>query len=125
MEIIKEGNVNSEELKDRTKKFAIATIHFVQQLPKAYEVKIIGSQLIRSSTSVAANYRAACRSRSQNEFYSKICIVVEEADESIFWLEVLNEAKMAGGEKLEVLMKEATELTQIFASTRKTLKSNL
>jgi four helix bundle protein len=76
------GKVDSEELNNRTKRFAIEIIQFFQSLPKSDEIKITGGQLVRAATSVAANYRAACRSRSKNEFYSKICIVVEETDES-------------------------------------------
>ena len=117
--------MNSDELKERTKHFAIKIIKFFQSLPKSDEVRIIGNQLVKSSTSVASNYRAACRSRSQNEFYSKICIVVEECDESLFWLELIDESQIAGGELLQDLVKEANELTQIFSSTRKTLKLKL
>jgi four helix bundle protein len=117
--------VDSEELKNRTKRFAIEIIHFAQQLPKSYEVRIIGGQLVRAATSVAANYRAACRARSKSEFYSKICVVVEESDESLFWLEILEEAKLAEGEKFQKLIKEAEELVQIFSSSRKTIKENL
>ena len=117
--------MDSEELKNRTKRFAIEIIHFLQTLPKSDEIKIIKGQLVRAATSVAANYPAACRSRSKNEFYSKICIVVEESDESLFWLEVLEESKLADGEKLQLLKNEAQELVQIFSSTRKTLKENM
>jgi four helix bundle protein len=116
--------VNSEELKDRTKRFAINIIKFAQTLPKTDECRIIEKQLIKSSTSVAANYRAACRARSKNEFYSKICIVLEECDESLFWLEVIIEAELSTAEILHLLKKEALELTQIFSSSRKTIKLN-
>ena len=124
-DLVIEGKVDSEELKIRTKRFAIEIIQFVQALPKSDEIKIINGQLVRAATSVAANYRAACRSRSKNEFYAKICIVVEESDESLFWLEVLEETNLAYGEKLISLKKESEELVQIFSSTRKTLKQNL
>jgi len=124
-DLVIEGKVDAEELKIRTKRFAIEIIQFVQALPKSDEIKIINGQLVRAATSVAANYRAACRSRSKNEFYAKICIVVEESDESLFWLEVLEEANLANGEKLKSLKKESKELVQIFSSARKTLKSNL
>jgi four helix bundle protein len=73
----------------RTKNFALDNIRFFKSLPKTDEARIIGKQLLRSSTSVASNYRAACRSRSRQEFYAKICIVVEESDETLFWLELL------------------------------------
>jgi four helix bundle protein len=124
-DLVIEGKVDAEELKIRTKRFAIEIIQFVQVLPKSDEIKIINGQLVRAATSVAANYRAACRSRSKNEFYAKICIVVEESDESLFWLEVIEEAKLGEGEKLQNLIKESKELVQIFSSTRKTLKQNL
>jgi len=117
--------VDSEELKNWTKRFAIEIIHFLQTLPKSDEIKIIKGQLVRAATSVAANYPAACRSRSKNEFYSKICIVVEESDESLFWLEIIEEANLGSGEDLQKLKKEAEELVHIFSATRKTLKEKL
>lgn len=81
-----------EQMKQRTKTFALRVIRLFQALPKTSEAAVIGKQLLRSATSVAANYRAACRSRSNAEFYSKISIVIVEADESLFWLEILTEA---------------------------------
>ena len=79
-----------EVLKQRTKDFALRIIRLFQALPKTDEARIIGKQLLRSTTSVASNYRAACRARSDAEFFSKISIVVEEADETLFWLELLS-----------------------------------
>lgn len=84
----------AEAFKSRTKKFVVDNINFFKTLPKTEEAKIIGRQLLRSSSSVGANYRAACRARSQAEFHAKLSIVVEEADESVFWMEVLIEAKI-------------------------------
>lgn len=81
-----------EQMKQRTKTFVLRVIRLFQALQKTTEAAVIGKQLLRSGTSVAANYRAACRSRSNAEFYSKISIVIEEADESLFWLEILTEA---------------------------------
>ncbi len=81
-----------EEFKARTKRFVIDCISLFRQLPKTEEARIIGRQLLRSSSSVGANYRAACRARSRTEFHAKISIVVEEADETLFWLEILIEA---------------------------------
>lgn len=79
----------AEDFKNRTKQFAVDIIKFCRTLPKSREANIIKNQLIRSSSSVASNYRAACRARSGKEFYAKLCIVVEEADESVFWLEMI------------------------------------
>lgn len=89
-----ESNAKIEALKNRTKTFALNTISLFQSLPKTEEARIIGRQLLRSSTSVAANYRATCRARSEAEFFSKISIVVEESDESLFWLEILQDSKI-------------------------------
>lgn len=89
-----------EAFKRRTKLLSLRIIKLFQALPKTDEARIIGKQLLRAATSVAANYRAACRSRSEAEFFSKISIVVEEADETLFWLEILNEAKIVTTEKL-------------------------
>ncbi len=114
--------MTAEELKTRTKLFAIRNINLYRNLPKTEEAKIIGRQLLRSATSVGANYRAACRARSNDEFYSKISIVVEEADETMFWHELLLEAGIIKAEKLEGLMKEANEIIAIMVSTRKSIK---
>ena len=111
-----------EGLKTRTKQFAIRILKLYQALPKTHDYQIVGKQLIRSGTSVASNYRAACRARSQNEFFSKISIVVEEADETAFWLEVLIESEMMSQEKLDLLLKETLELTKIMATARKNSK---
>ncbi|MDT3405033.1 four helix bundle protein [Mucilaginibacter terrae] len=75
----------AEQFRNRTKRFVIDIINLYRLLPRSVEAQVIGKQLLRSASSVGANYRAACRGRSQAEFYSKICIVVEEADESLFW----------------------------------------
>ncbi len=89
------------------------------------EGQVIGRQLLRSATSVAANYRAAGRARSKAEFYSKLCIVVEEADEVVFWLEIIQESKMSDSQELILLRKEALELLYIFSASRKTARENL
>ena len=89
----------AELLRVRTKDFALRTIKLYQNLPKNEEARIIGKQLLRSSTSVAANYRASCRARSDAEYYAKICIVVEETDESLFWIEILSEANIMSDTK--------------------------
>lgn len=111
----------AENLKKRTKKFAIEIIFLYRRLPKTEEARIIGKQLLRSATSVASNYRAVCRARSDNEFFAKISIVVEEADETIFWLELLSESKIYEIEK--ELIQEANEIQAIMSASRKTMKA--
>ncbi len=117
--------MDSDQLIQRTKSFALEVIRFFQRLPKTDEAKIIGKQLLRSGTSVASNYRAACRSRSKQEFYSKVCIVVEESDESLFWLELIRDSGIQNNDNINSLMKEAEELLYIFAATRKSVKLSL
>lgn len=114
----------AEEFKARTKKFAIDVIIFCKSMPKTEESFIIKKQLIKSSTSVAANYRAVCRTRSDAEFFSKLSIVVEEADESVFWFEVIAEAKILNNKETERLLNEATEVLKIVSKSRKTAKEN-
>jgi four helix bundle protein len=112
--------VNREELKKRTKEFALGVIRVVEALPPTIAGKNIGNQIMRSGTSVAANYRAACRARSRAEFAAKLGTVVEEADETAFWLEIIDEAGILPKERIELLLKEANELSAIFVSSRKT-----
>jgi four helix bundle protein len=111
----------AEQFRSRTKKFVVDNIRFFRTLPKTEEAKIIGKQLLRSSSSVGANYRAACRSRSQAEFHSKLSIVVEETDESMFWMEVLTEAEIVKANDVGPLMKEANEILKVVSSARKTI----
>jgi len=111
----------AEAFKLRTKKFALAVLKLYQAMPKRGEYLIIGNQLLKSATSVASNYRAACRARSKAEFFSKISIVVEEADESLFWLEVLLEGNLMPADELIPLIKESTEITAIVSSARKNI----
>jgi len=116
--------MNSGELKERTKRLAVRVIEFSGQLPFDDASRIIRKQLIRSATSVAANYRAACRARSRSDFINKLGIVEEEADETVFWLEMLEETRKASSESLMPLKREFQELTAIFTASRKTAKSN-
>lgn len=111
-------------LKDRTKQFAIRIVAVVRSLPPSREGSVIGNQLLRSGTAVAANYRAVCRARSRAEFISKMSIVVEEADETAFWLELLADTKVIPKDKLAPLLKEANELLAICAATLRTAKYN-
>ena len=112
--------VTADELRSRTKQFALRTMRLFRSLPRSPEVDVVGRQLVRSGTSVAANYRAACRGRSHAEFLAKLCIVVEEADESLFWLEMLVESGAVAKARLALLIKEAEELLAIFSAARKT-----
>ena len=111
-----------EKLKLRTKQLALSAISLFRILPKTEEARIVGRQLIRSATSVAANYRAACRARSGAEYFAKLSIVVEEADETLFWLEILEEAQILPVPNVENLRKEATEVLAIMATARKNTK---
>lgn len=113
----------AETFRTRTKKFVVDNIKFFRTLPKTEEAKIIGRQLLRSSSSVGANYRAACRSRSQAEFHSKLSTVVEEADESAFWMEVLIEAEVVDESSLEYLLDEAKQILKIVSASRKTVSN--
>ncbi len=114
--------MDSDELKRRTKQFALRVIRLVELLPKGRTADVIGHQLLRSGTSVGANYRAACRAKSNADFISKMGIVEEEADESIYWMELLIESGILRIEKLESLMKEADELVAITVSSINTAK---
>ncbi len=109
-----------EQLKVRTKKFALDVIALVSELPRTLIAEIVGRQLVRCSTSVGANYRAACRGRSRAEFTAKIAIVLEEADETHYWLEILHDCGLFTGPSVHALMQEANELIAIFAASRKT-----
>ncbi|MFN3918619.1 MAG: four helix bundle protein [Flavobacteriales bacterium] len=116
--------MNKEDLKRRTKQFALRIIKLVEELPNTKTGNVIGNQIIRSGTSVAANYRASCRARSSADFISKITIVEEEADETLFWLELIVESGLMKKERLQELIKEADELTAIFTASGKTAKAN-
>ena len=109
------------QFRQRTKTLAIDIIKLYGSLQKSDELRIIGKQLIRSATSTAANFRAACRARSKAERYSKMCIVVEEADETVFWLEVLKDLGILQGQ-LQDIEKEAMEILKVMATSRRKLK---
>jgi four helix bundle protein len=111
-------------MRTRTKEFAKSVIHLCRELPTTQEGKLIGGQVFRSGTSVGANYRAACRGRSKADFVSKLGIALEEADETLFWLEILSETNGVNTEKLLPLMQEARELMAIFIASLNTAKGN-
>lgn len=117
--------MNEEELKKRTKNFALRVMKLVSILPKNIESRSIGSQLIRCGTSVGANYRAACRSRSKVEFIAKLGIVEEEADESAFWMELIIESGLMKRELVEPLLQEANEITAIMTASRRAASGRL
>jgi len=112
----------AEKLKHQTKLFAIGIIKMYRTLPKTTEAQIISRQLLRSSTSLAANYRAACRARSKAEFTAKKCIVVEETDENVFWIELLVETNVISLKSIKGLNAEINELLAIFSTARRTAK---
>jgi four helix bundle protein len=114
--------VNPEELKARSKAFAVRVVKMTEALPKTRAADIVARQLIRSATSVGANYRAACRARSHKEFTARIGIVEEEADESLYWLEILVETGLMTESKLKGLIREADELTAIFTAASYTAR---
>jgi len=111
-----------QDLKGRTKQFALHILRLYQALPSREEARIVGRQLLRSGTSVAANYRAACRARSRAEFVAKLGLVLEESDETTFWLELLLDAGIVNNEEVRILTKEAEELTSIFVTSLRTAK---
>lgn len=112
--------MNEQDMLDRTKYFALRIMNLVGALPRTVQGRAIANQLMRSGTSVAANYRAACRARSKAEFISKLGTVEEEADESSFWLELIIEGNLLSENKVRSLLTEAGELTAITASSKKT-----
>jgi len=117
--------VNSSHLKDRTKAFAIAIVKLVEAMPRSRNGYVIGNQLLRAGTSVAANYRSACRARSRRDFISKMGIVEEEADETELWLELAAEARVADPTIVSSLRKEAGELLSIVVASIRTARQAL
>lgn len=118
--------MNSKELQNRSKKFALEIIKFIEILPNTRVGWTFTDQIIRSSTSVAANYRAVCRARSDKEFVSKMGTVIEEADETLFWLEMIDESHIIDSQSdIYQLKKEANELVSIFVSSVITVRKRL
>jgi len=112
--------MTERELLQRTKQFALRIFKLVGALPQTIQGRAVAAQLIRSGTSVAANYGAACRARSKSEFVAKLGLVEEEADESAFWLELIIETKLLDAAKVKPLLTEADEIVAIMASSKKT-----
>jgi four helix bundle protein len=111
--------MDKRELQDRTKQFALRALKLADALPHSAAGRAISSQLVRAATSIGANYRSACRARSRAEFAAKLGIALEEADESLYWLELVRDGKLVPEDELSLLLKEADELTAILASGRK------
>ncbi len=111
-----------DQLRKRTKNFALAILRLVDTLPRTRSADVLGRQLTRSGTSVGANYRAACRARSRSDFIAKMKIVEEETDETLYWLELLHEAEIAPESQLGELIREANELLAITVSSIKTAR---
>ncbi len=119
------GNVmNADDLKRRTKVFALRIIKLVESLPPGRAADVIGRQLVKCGTSVGANYRAGCRAKSRADFIAKLGIVEEEADESIFWMEMLLESGLKREEQVENLIAEADQLVSIFVSSINTARGH-
>lgn len=119
------STMTRDALKTRTKQFALRTIRLCESLPETRASNVIANQLIRAGTSVGANYRAACRARSTKDFVNKLGVVIEESDESGYWMELIIEAKLMSDTRVVDLMKEADELTAIFTASHKTASMSL
>ena len=115
-------NSRPEQLRDRTKAFALRVIRLFRSLPYKTDTQVLGKQLLRCGTSVAANYRAVCRARSKAEFVARLGIVAEEADKAVLWLELLIESGILRSELTEGLLKEARELAAILTASRETAR---
>ena len=122
---MKEKEIFIEKMKGKTKKFAVDVIGFCDSLKTCKASGVITYQLVKSSSSTGANYRAACKARSKKEFFSKICIVVEEIDESEYWLEVISDANLSNNKnELERLLKEANEINRIMSKAKNSSYNN-
>ncbi len=117
--------MTTNELKLRTKNFSLTIIDLVEKLPNSISVRVVANQIVKSGTSVGANYRAVCRARSDREFVSKMNIVLEEADETLFWIEIIMGKQWINKPELEVIWKEGNELTAIFVSSLKTVNDRI
>ena len=116
--------MNTDEMKERTRAFALRIIHLVETLPRTRTADVIGKQLLRCGTSVGANYRASCRARSQADFVAKMGIVEEEADETIYWIELLVESDLMKKERVVNLLDEANQIVAIVVSSIRTARGN-
>jgi len=117
--------MNKDELRGRTKQFALHVTQLCRILPNTPDGRMIANQLLRSGTSVGTNYRAVCRARSKAEFASRSAVVLEEADESVFWLELLAEGAVSTSQLVAPLRAEAEELVRIFGSAEHTARTQI
>jgi four helix bundle protein len=115
--------MNPDELRTRTRAFSLRVVKLVQTLPKNMIADVLGKQVLRCATSVGANYRAACRAQSGAMFIAKLSIVVEEADETVYWLELIRDASLVKPELLAELIDEAEQILKIMAASRKTARN--
>jgi four helix bundle protein len=115
--------MNEHEFKRRTKRLGLGVIEFVETMPRMRTADVIGRQLLRCATSIGANYRAACRGRSPADMIAKLGIVEEEADETMYWLEMLVESKLAAEERVAALLKETDEILAMTVASIKTLRN--
>ena len=115
--------MDKEELKERTMRFALAVLELVDELPRTQKGRVVTFQLVKAATSVGANYRAACRARSKAEYLSKLQTVLEEADESHFWLDLIGRSQLMPEQRVKSTLAEANELTAIFNSTLHRLRN--
>ncbi|MFB2918836.1 four helix bundle protein [Aerosakkonema funiforme] len=115
--------MNEQEFKKRTKQLALRVIRLVEALPESRTAEVIGKQLIRSATSVGANYRSACRGKSTADVIAKLSIVEEEADESLYWMELIVESGLISADKLKSLMSETNEILAMTVASIKTLRN--
>jgi four helix bundle protein len=115
--------MNADELKHRTKQYSLAILNLVELLPFSSSSKVVSYQIAKSGTSVGANYRAVCRARSDREFISKMEIVLEESDETLYWLEIIAEKQWVDKAVVDSVWREGNELTAIFVSSLKTVKA--
>ena len=115
--------MNEQEFKDRTKPLGLRVIQMLEEIPRSSLVEVLGRQLLRSATSVGANYRAACRGRSNADVIAKLGVVEEETDETLYWLEMFREARLAPQVKLDPLMSDANEILAMVVASIKTLRS--
>ena len=115
----------NQAFRERTKAAALRVIRLFQQMPRTGEAQVLGKQLLRPATSVAANYRAACRGRSGAEWFAKMSICLEEADETQFWLELLSDAEIIPKSRLESLQKEFAEIVAVLTTARKSYKDRV
>ena len=108
--------MTNEQLKNRTKQFSLSILNLIEKMPNSMSTRVVINQIAKSATSVGANYRAVCRARSENEKFAKLCIVVEEADETLFWLEILVECEIISQETINEVYSEGLEILKVMSS---------